>query len=76
MGQIALGTAKNIAAYRLPQPVAGEATAFVRSNRRELAGYALSSGDALVAAQGLALRLSPGLFLSLYGLAARGRRVG
>lgn len=76
VGQIALGTAKNIAAYRLPQPVAGEAKAFVRSNRRELAGYALSSGDALVAAQGLALRLSPGLFLSLYGLAARARRAG
>ena len=40
--------------------------AFVRKNRRELAGYALRSGDALVAAQGALLALSPDAFVALY----------
>lgn len=67
VGQIALSTAKNIAAYRLPLEIAQEAKAFVRENLRELTGYALESRDAVVAAQGLLLRLTPEGFLWLYG---------
>ena len=66
VGQIALSVAKNIPAYALPPDVAAEAMAFVRENRRELAGYALRSGDALVAAQGALLALSPRAFVVLY----------
>lgn len=66
VGQIALSVAKNIPAYHLPPEVAGEALAFVRSHRSELAGYALRSGDALVAAQGALLYMSPGGFIGLY----------
>ena len=66
VGQIALSVAKNIPAYGLPPAVAAEAMAFVKANRRELAGYALRSGDALVAAQGALLALSPGAFVTLY----------
>ena len=66
VGQIALSVAKNIPAYALPPDVAAEAMAFVRGNRRELAGYALRSGDALVAAQGALLALSPRAFVALY----------
>ena len=66
VGQIALSVAKNIPAYALPPDVAAEAMAFVRENRRELAGYALRSGDALVAAQGALLALSPRAFVALY----------
>ena len=40
--------------------------AFAREHRRELSGYALESGDAPVAAQGLLLRLSPKAFMKLY----------
>jgi len=67
VGQIALSTAKNIAAYRLPPDVAGEAMEFVKAHLPELAGCAVRSGDLLVAAQGLLLRMSPELFLRLYG---------
>ena len=66
VGQIALSVAKNIPAYALPPAVAEEAMAFVRANRRELSGYALRSGDALVAAQGALLALSPRAFVALY----------
>ena len=66
VGQIALSTAKNIPAYRLPPHVAREAKAFVRANLRELAGYAISSGDAVVAAQGVLLRISLDGFLRAY----------
>ena len=66
VGQIALSVDKNIPAYALPPDVAAEAMAFVRENRRELAGYALRSGDALVAAQGALLALSPRAFVALY----------
>ena len=66
VGQIALSVVKNIPAYRLPEPVAGEALAFARAHKSELAGYAARSGDALVAAQGLLLRLSPKAFMKLY----------
>lgn len=65
-GQIALSVGKNIAAYDLPPAVAGEAMDFLRSHLPELAGYALRSGDAVTAAQGLLLRASPALFLRLY----------
>ncbi|MBP3656318.1 MAG: glycosyltransferase [Clostridia bacterium] len=66
VGQIALGTAKNISAYHLPEDIAAEAMAFVAQHRRELSGYALASGNAFVAAQGLLLRLSPRLFMAAY----------
>lgn len=66
VGQIALSTAKNIAAYRLPADVAREAKAFANEHRGELSGYALRSGDALVTAQGALMRLSLGAFLTLY----------
>ena len=66
VGQIALSVAKNIPTYALPPDVAAEAMAFVRGNRRELAGYALRSGDALVASQGALLALSPRAFVALY----------
>lgn len=66
VGQIALSVAKNIPAYGLPPAVAAEAMAFVKANRRELAGYALRSGDAQVAAQGVLLALSPDAFVALY----------
>ena len=66
VGQIALSVVKNIPAYHLPEAVAGEAMAFAGAHREELSGYALRSGDALVAAQGLLLRMSPGVFIKLY----------
>lgn len=66
VGQIALSVGKNIPAYRLPPAVAKEAERFVRENRRELAGYALTCGDPAVAAQGLLLRVSVRLFLAAY----------
>ncbi|MBE5800227.1 MAG: glycosyltransferase [Clostridiales bacterium] len=66
VGQIALSTAKNIPAYRLPPEIAREATDFVRKNQKELSGYALACGDAKVAAQGALLRLSVKGFLLAY----------
>lgn len=66
VGQIALSTAKNISAYGLPPQVAGEAKAFVIRHRKELSGYAIKSGDVLVAAQGMLLRVSVFLFLAAY----------
>ena len=66
VGQIALSVVKNIPAYHLPETVAGEAMAFAGAHRGELSGYALRSGDAPVAAQGLLLRLSPKAFMKLY----------
>lgn len=66
VGQIALSVCKNIAAYGLPPDVAREATDFLRAHLPELSGYALRSGDAVTAAQGLVLRVSPALFLRLY----------
>lgn len=65
-GQIALSVAKNIPAYRLPEEVAAQARAFLREHRRELSSYALKSGSAVVAAQGLALGASPELFMAGY----------
>ncbi len=56
VGQIALSVGKNISAYRLPPTVAGEAMAFLKAHRRELAHYALKSGDAAIAAQGALLQ--------------------
>lgn len=66
VGQIALSVAKNIPAYHLPVQIAGEAKAFLKENLKELAGYAIHSGSAVVAAQGLLLRLSPEGFIKLY----------
>ena len=66
VGQIALSVGKNIAAYRLEQPVRGEAEAFLTAHARELAGYAMRSGDAPVMAQGLLLRCAPRGFVRLY----------
>ncbi len=66
VGQIALSVAKNIPAYRLPEKIAGEAKAFLKQNLKELTGYAMHSGDAVVAAQGILLRMSPEGFLKLY----------
>ena len=70
IGQIALSVGKNIPAYHLPPAVAREAMEFLKKNRRELAGYALHSGDAVVAAQGVLLRLSPEAFVASYDKAA------
>ena len=39
----------------------------LKRNRRELAGYAQHSGDRVVAAQGILLRLSPEAFVAIYG---------
>lgn len=66
VGQIALSTAKNIPAYRLPEDIAKEAMNFVKAHKHELSGYAIASGDALVAAQGLLMRLSVSVFLHAY----------
>ncbi|MBR4040250.1 MAG: glycosyltransferase [Clostridia bacterium] len=66
VGQIALSTAKNIPAYRLPPQIAQEAKHFVEQNRREICGYAMASGDLLVAAQGMLLRMSVNAFLRAY----------
>ena len=66
VGQIALSVGKNIPAYRLPPEVAQEAMAFLKANRRSLARYALQSGDAVLAAQGALLMLSPKFFVNLY----------
>lgn len=70
IGQIALSVGKNIPAYHLPPAVAQEVMEFLKKNRRELAGYALHSGDAVVAAQGVLLRLSPEAFVASYDKAA------
>ena len=66
VGQIALSVAKNIPAYCLPPDIAQEAMDFLRANLSQLSGFALSSGDACVMAQGALLRLSPQLFMKLY----------
>ena len=70
VGQIALSVAKNIPGYHLPQDVAREVMAYIGRSRRELAGYALRSGDVLVALQGALLCVSPRLFIGLYARAA------
>lgn len=75
VGQIAVSVAKNIPAYRLPPDIAAQALRFVTENRRELAGYALRSGDALVTAQGALLMLSPRAFIACYSR-AQGSRTG
>lgn len=66
VGQIALSVGKNIPAYHLPPEVAREATDFLKAHRRQLARYAMESGDAAVAVQGALLKLSPELFIKLY----------
>ena len=66
VGQIALSVAKNIIAYGLPKAIAREATDFVKAHQRELSGYAIACGDGFVAAQGLLLRLSVGIFMRAY----------
>ena len=66
VGQIALSTAKNIAAYGLPETIAKEALDFVKEHRSELSGYALASADASVMAQGLLLRASVSAFMRAY----------
>ena len=66
IGQIALNVGKNIAAYGLEGDVRAQAEEFLRRNKRELSCFALSSGDAFVASQGLLLRACPTLFLRLY----------
>ena len=69
VGQIALSVAKNITAYGLEGDVAAAAMAYVRENKKELTGYAISSGDALVQVQGWLLKCSLTLFLKLYARA-------
>ena len=66
VGQIALSVVKNIAAYRLPEPVAGEALFFAKTHQKELSGYALASGNAPVMAQGALMALSVRAFLMIY----------
>ena len=68
VGQIALSMVKNIGAYRLPPDVAKEAMRFARAHRKELAGYAMQSGDVFVAAQGFLLLLSLRAFAALYAV--------
>lgn len=66
VGQIALSVAKNIPAYRLLPEAEKDARAFLKANLSELSIYAITTGDLLVAAQGILLRMSPGLFMALY----------
>lgn len=66
VGQIALSTAKNIPAYRLPKEIAKEAMDFVKTHKTELSGYAMDSGAPGVAAQGLLMRLSVSGFIYAY----------
>jgi len=66
VGQIAINIGKNIPAYRLPPDIAKEAMDFARAHQRELAGYALASGDRFVAAQGVLFKLSLDAFLWAY----------
>jgi len=66
VGQIALNIGKNIPAYRLPPEIAKEAMDFARAHQKELAGYALASGDRFVAAQGVLFRVSLDAFLKAY----------
>ncbi len=71
IGQIAVSVAKNIEAYGLAGDVRREAEAFLAMNRRELADYALHSGDAAVALQGAMLWVSPRAFMRLYARVKR-----
>lgn len=66
IGQIALSVCKNIPAYKLPPDIAKEAANFAIRNKHELSGYAIKSGDRLVAAQGRLMRFSVKLFIRLY----------
>ena len=66
VGQIALSVVKNIPGYHLPEDVAREVLAFAKANQKELAGYAMASGDALVCAQGLLMKASIPAFMKLY----------
>lgn len=66
VGQIALSVVKNIPAYGLQGDVAHEAMNFAKAHQKELSGYALGSGDALVAAQGALLRMSVTIFCRVY----------
>jgi len=66
VGQIALNVGKNIPAYKLPPAVAKEAMDFARTHQKELAGYAIRSGDKLVMMQGLLFGVSIDWFLKAY----------
>jgi len=60
--------AKNVPGYQLPEDVAREVLDFARANLKELSGYAIASGDALVCAQGWMMRTSLTAFVKLYSL--------
>lgn len=66
VGQIALSVAKNVPGYELPEDVAQEVLDFANANLKELSGYAIASGDALVCAQGWLMRASITAFVKLY----------
>lgn len=69
IGQISLSVVKNVAGYQLPQDVAAEVMAFAKAHQKELSCYAIQSGDAVVAAQGVLMRVSLKAFLALYARA-------
>ena len=66
VGQIALSVVKNVPGYHLPEDVAREVLAFAGEHQKELAGYAIASGDAVVSAQGLLMKTSIPAFMKLY----------
>ena len=66
VGQIALSVVKNVPGYHLPEAVAREVLAFAGEHQKELAGYAIASGDALVIAQGMLMKASIPAFMKLY----------
>lgn len=66
IGQIAVSIVKNVAGYGLTGDVEREVMDYAREYKKDIAKFAIDSGDPLVIAQGWLLRLSPDLFLKIY----------
>ncbi len=66
VGQIALSIVKNVAGYHLEGAAEEAVMDYAREFKKDIARFAIDSGDPVVCAQGWLLRLSPDLFLKLY----------
>ena len=67
VASIAVSLGRNIKAYKLSGSVRKEAETFFRQNREEICSYTLASPDWIHHLEGHIIRLSPDLYLLVYG---------